>query len=122
MENLFSVTPLGLVLLGAGIVYFMLAGKYVLPAKTGEDTSGKQQRELIESWQLPTHIHELLVPPDSALIGKTREEAGMETGYTLHLIALADGDEILYAPWRHAHFAAGQVLALIGERHEDAGP
>ena len=116
--GLFSVTPLGLVLLGAGIVYFMLAGKYVLPAKTGEDTSGKQQRELIESWQLPTHIHELLVPPGSALIGKTREETGMETGYKLHLIALADGDEILYAPWRHAHFAAGQVLALIGERHE----
>jgi len=42
----------------------------------------------------------------------------METAYQLHLIALADGDEILYAPWRHAHFAAGQVLALIGERHE----
>lgn len=39
--GLFSVTPLGLVLLGAGIVYFMLAGKYVLPAKTG----GGHQRE-----------------------------------------------------------------------------
>ncbi|MHB1076997.1 hypothetical protein [Thiobacillus sp.] len=74
------MTPLGLVLLGAGIVYFMLAGKYVLPAKTGEDISGKQQRELIASWQFPTHIHELLVPPDSALIGKTREEAGMASG------------------------------------------
>jgi len=116
--GLFSVTPLGLVLLGAGIVYFMLAGKYVLPAKTGEDTSGKQQRELIESWQLPTHLHELRVPAASPLIGKTREDAHMETAYQLHLIALADGDEILYAPWRHAHFAAGQVLALIGERHE----
>lgn len=116
--GLFSVTPLGLILLGAGIAYFMLAGKFVLPAKTGEDTSEKQQRELIDSWQLPTLIHELRVPPASALIGKTREETGMETGYRLHLIALADEDEILYAPWRHAHFAAGQVLAVIGE-HDD---
>src|SRR5512143_1220616 len=113
---LFSVTPLGLLLFGAGIAYFMLAGKLVLPAKTGEDVSGERQRELIESWQLPVHIHELVVPSGRPLIGKTREETGMETAYQLHLIALADGDEILYAPWRHAHFAAGQVLALIGAR------
>lgn len=116
--GLFSVTPLGLILLGAGIAYFMIAGKFVLPAKTGVDSGETQQRELIDSWQLPTLIHELRVPPASALIGKTREEAGMETGYQLHLIALADEDEILYAPWRHAHFAAGQVLAVIGEQDD----
>lgn len=109
---------MGLLLLGAGIGYFMLFGKLVLPAKTGEETSEKRQRELIDSWQLPVLIHELVVPPASDLIGRTREETMPEQDYHLHLIALADGDEILYVPWRHAHFAAGQVLALIGERNE----
>jgi di/tricarboxylate transporter len=116
--GLFSVTPLGLLLLAAGIVYFILFGKLVLPSKTGEDTGEARQRELIDSWHLPVHIHELLVPSNSALIGKTREEARLWIEFQLHLIALADGDEILYAPWRHAHFAAGQVLALIGERSD----
>jgi di/tricarboxylate transporter len=116
--GLFSVTPLGLLLLGAGIGYFILFGKLVLPSKTGEDTGEERQRELIESWHLPVHIHEVVVPSNSALIGKTREEARLWIEYQLHLLALADGDEILFAPWRHAHFAAGQVLALIGERSD----
>lgn len=113
--GLFSVTPLGLLLLGTGILYFIVAGRFVLPAKTGEDTGEERQRELIDSWQLPVQIHEVVVPSNSALIGKTREEARLWVEYQLHLLALADGDEILFAPWRHAHFAAGQILALIGE-------
>jgi di/tricarboxylate transporter len=116
--GLFSVTPLGLLLLGVGIGYFMLVGRLVLPAKTGKDTGEERQRELIDSWQLPVNVHELVVPATSALIGKTREEAMLEEQHHLHLIALADEDEILYAPWRHAHFAAGQVMALIGERDD----
>jgi di/tricarboxylate transporter len=117
--GLFTVTPIGAVLLFSGIAYFVLFGRYVLPAKTPPDTVLGRQQELITSWQLPATIHELVIPAGSPLVGKTREEVRLTQDYRLNLLALADEDEVLYAPWRHAHFAAGQVLAMLGQR-EDA--
>lgn len=38
--SLFSVTPVGLLLLATGIVYFALAGRYVLPARPVEGVTG----------------------------------------------------------------------------------
>jgi di/tricarboxylate transporter len=117
--GLFTVTPIGAVLLFSGIAHFVLFGRYVLPAKTPPDTVLGRQQELITSWQLPATIHELVIPAGSPLVGKTREEVRLTQDYRLNLLALADEDEVLYAPWRHAHFAAGQVLAMLGQR-EDA--
>lgn len=112
--GLFAVTPIGLVLLAAGILYFVLFGKLVLPA-AGGTSSTQLQQVLMQSYQLPGTLFELRVAARSPLIGKTRMEVGMHGRYRLSLVALEDGGEVLYAPWRHAHFARGQVLAVIGD-------
>lgn len=113
--GLFAVTPIGLALLAAGILYFVLFGKLVLPAAGGTSSSTQLQQALMQSYQLPGTLFELRVAAGSPLIGKTREEVGMHGRYHLSLVALEDGGEVLYAPWRHAHFARGQVLAVIGD-------
>jgi di/tricarboxylate transporter len=111
--GLFGVTPIGVVLLGAGIAYFLTFGKLVLPAQKGEAISSQQ--ELIETWQLPATIYHCLTPAGSPLVGKTREEVQLWMRYSINLLALAEGDEILYAPWRYTRFVAGQELALLGD-------
>jgi di/tricarboxylate transporter len=112
--GLFSVTPIGLVLVAAGILYFLALGKYVLPARMKEKGYVSPQKELIETWKLPSTIYRYVIPPESGLIGKTREEIGLWIDYNLNLLALAENRDILYAPWRHTRFAEGQRLALIG--------
>jgi len=118
--GLFSVTPVGLALLAAGLLYFFVFGKSVLPARAsaaeGED-AGLQQK-LIETWKLPSTVHECTIAPNSPLVGKTREEAQLWQRYRLNLLALAEGDDISYAPWRYTRFAAGQTLALMGPPEE----
>jgi di/tricarboxylate transporter len=116
--GLFSVTPIGLALLAAGIGCFVLFGKHILPSRAGESSTASRQQELIASWQLPVTIHELVIPPDSPIIGKTRDDIHLEREYRLNLVALTDEDEVLHAPWRHAHFAARQVMAILGEHRE----
>jgi len=117
--GLFGVTPIGLALLGAGLAYFTIFGKVVLPArKSSADEEAGGQQELIESWRLPTQIHECVINTDSKLLGKTREEAGLWKEYNLNLLALSEGDEIFYAPWRYTRFAAGQHLAFMGQTDE----
>jgi di/tricarboxylate transporter len=112
--GLFSVTPLGLSLLAAGILYFVVLGRRVLPDR-GEARVSPQQ-ELIDSWRLPSARYFCRVPAGSSLIGKTREEARLWSAYGLHLLALEEGREILYAPWRNFRFQAGQLLSLMGDR------
>ncbi len=117
--GLFGVTPIGLALLGAGLAYFTIFGRAVLPARTtaAENETGGQQ-ELIESWRLPTQIYECVIVAQSKLIGKTREEIGLWKDYHLNLLALSEGEEIFYAPWRYTRFAADQHLALMGQESD----
>ncbi len=115
--GLFGVTPIGIVLLTAGIVYFLTLGKRVFPESKGGEIISPQQ-ELIETWDLPSTIFHCVIPPDSPLIGKTREEAQIWARYTINLLALTEGKELLYAPWRYTRFVAGQELAVLGTQRD----
>ena len=112
--GLFDVTPLGLALLGVGIVYFLVAGRFVLPVSAGTEAPRSKQQELIEAWELPSTVVEARVPASSPLVGKTRETAAVRRDYGISLLAVSQGEEILYAPWRHTRFEAGERLALLG--------
>ncbi len=112
--GIFAVTPIGMVLLAAGILYFLLLGRYVLPSGEGEPTGPAGQQEIIETWQLPGNMHHYIVPKESPLVGISREDLSLKSRYSLHLLAVKTGRDILYAPWRYSVFAEGQVLSLLG--------
>jgi di/tricarboxylate transporter len=116
--GLFSVTPVGLVLLAVGIGYFMLFGRFVLPSADKEGRRVSDQDKLIESLRLPNHIRHYTIPEDSALSGKTPEQAGVWGEYQLNILGLSDAERVEYAPWRETRFRAGQVLALLGDEHD----
>lgn len=115
---LFAVTPVGAVLLIAGIVYFFVLGNYVLP-KEGKGAKKKSaQEKLIETLHLPNNLWYFSVQESSNLIGKTTESSGIWKDFQLNLIALADGENVIYAPWRETTFSQGQILALLGPEKE----
>ena len=111
--NLFSVTPVGLLLLLAGILYFFFLGPYVLP-KRDVKVIKPEQEMLIDSWQLPSKISHYLISADSKLVNNTPEAAGIWEKYQLNILALSMEKDIEYAPWRETHFKPGQKLALLG--------
>jgi len=116
--GLFSVTPVGLVLTIAGIGYFLVFRRAVLPERECPDRTDTQQK-LIETWHLPQGVHYAAIPPGSRIAGLTREETGLGTAYALNLLAILESRSVLHAPWRYSRFAAGQTLVLLGRR-EDA--
>ena len=113
--GLFSVTPIGLILLFAGVSYFIFFGKYVLPSKSDVDDF-PLRKNLIDIWHLPSEVHHCGIPPKSSLVGKTREESHLRTKYHLNLIALSEKKDLMYAPWRYTRFSEGQQLALLGSK------
>ncbi|MBN1541629.1 SLC13 family permease [candidate division KSB1 bacterium] len=112
--NLFSVTPLGFLLLSSGIALFWTLGRFILPTIKSAAPSTVQQ-SLIDAWELPTEHVFLRVPASSPLIGLSREDAGIGTVYPLALVALMDEEHIAWSPWRRSQFAADQALHLLGE-------
>lgn len=117
--DLFAVTPVGLPLLLAGIAYFYVFGRYVLP-EVREDDRGRGRENLAEIWQIPTDITILQVPEASPIVGKTREEMQIQQDYHLNLTAIEESGDVLYAPWRYTRFVAGQELALLGDPEDAA--
>ncbi|MFH0933887.1 MAG: SLC13 family permease, partial [Pseudomonadota bacterium] len=113
--SLFTVTPIGLALLASGIAYFVFAGRYVLPGKASEDvTSGANAMDYFqELYGLDYAVREVVVPPESRLVGKTLED--IERPYRLRIVAIMRGsDDLRMGPSRDVAIAAGSVLGLLG--------
>ena len=113
--GLFSVTPVGILLLFSGIIFFAFFGKYVLPYSKSTGPTVTDQEKLIEALHLPHQIWHYTIPPESSLIGQTAEQCGVWDRFNLNVLGISRGREVEYAPWRETKFEAGQVLALLGE-------
>lgn len=112
--GLFSVTPVGIVLLLSTIGFFLILGKFVLPHSEAPGETFSEQENLVKVLHLPHHIWHYLIPHNSALSGKTTEESGVWGKYNLNILGLSQGSEARYAPWREAEFKSGQEMALLG--------
>jgi len=117
--GLFSVTPVGLALVFTGIIYFVVAGRFVLPATSSESsTSGSDPLKYIqEVYGVGYTLSELVISDESELIGKTLDE--VENAHRIRIIASkAKGDDLRFGPGsiaRDASFTAGMVLGVIAE-------
>jgi di/tricarboxylate transporter len=116
--NLFSVTPVGIVLLLSGIGYFLLFGNKVLPKKVSGESEKTEQEKLVEKLNLPHNIKLLKITGESSLAGKTTEEAGLWETYHVNLLGIGKGADVVYAPWRKTKFDEGQILAVLGSEEK----
>lgn len=118
--GLFAVTPVGLILLVAGILYFLILGSVVLPGREDRGDETSPQQELIDAWNLVSQVTTATVPDQSQLVGKTVEEVGLWATYGVNLLLLREGGDVQPAPWRQTRFAAEQELALLGSSDQVA--
>ncbi|MEJ2737242.1 MAG: SLC13 family permease [Anaerolineae bacterium] len=120
----FDFTPMGIVVLGAGILYMVLIGRHLLPKRTPGG-------ELIDSYPVQEYLTEVRVEDDSPLLGKTVREADLENRYGLNVIhihlccqegeavsAMTDhrlqvGDELHLEATAEAILASSQTLGLV---------
>lgn len=117
--GLFSVTPVGLVLVATGIIYFVLAGRFVLPkTKSESSTSGSDPLRYIQQvYGVNYKVTELVVSEESSCIGKTLDE--IESVNRVRVIASKRlGENLRFGPGsvaRDTEIAAGMVLGVIAD-------
>ena len=93
--SLFSVTPVGLTLVATGILYFMVAGRFVLPATQKEEvaTATSTMAYFQGTYGLDYALFEVSVPPESPLVGHMLDD--VEHAYRIRVIASQRGAENL---------------------------
>ncbi len=114
--GLFSVTPIGAVLVLTGIIYFVLAGKFVLPATKAEDlTVGASSMSYFHDvYGVSYDVFEVYVPPESPLVGHHLDD--VETVYKIRVIAVQEGGRVAIgrgAIDRDTGIQAGSVLGIV---------
>jgi len=120
--GLFSVTPVGVALIATGIIYFVLAGRFVLPkTKSESSTVGSDPMQYFHDiYGVDYSLSELVVPEGSDLIGKKLDD--VETTYRVRVIASKwSGEESRIGPGtlaRDTEFQAGMVLGVVADPHD----
>jgi len=113
--SLFSVTPVGLALVATGIVYFVVAGRFVLPAGTrGSKSKDDAMTYFQDIYGLDYEMFEVEVPEGSELAGKNLDE--VEHVGKIRVIASASGGTLKHgqgAISRDTGIAEGMVLGII---------
>lgn len=113
--SLFAVTPVGIALLATGIVYFVVAGRFVLPGKVHQGAaSGADALDYFKRlYGLDYALREVSVPRDSPLVGTLINE--IEQPYRIRVIAVARGvDDLRVGPGGVSRDVAVEADAVLG--------
>lgn len=89
--SMFELTAVGIVTFAAGTIYMLLIGRRMLPNRGGEDS-------FTEQYHIREYTSELLVLPDSTLVGKTLGEAKLNADLDLHILGIARSGQTIASP------------------------
>src|SRR5687768_15871882 len=87
--SMFELASVGVVMLAAGMLYMLTLGRRLLPARGGEES-------FTEQYRMREYISELIVLPESPLVGKTLGEANLNEQLDLNVIGVvrSNGEKI----------------------------
>ncbi|MBS3965959.1 MAG: anion permease [Truepera sp.] len=88
----FAFTPVGLGMLAIGLLFMLLVGRHLLPARApaaAEETARSviSQAELANIYQLRGSLFRVRVPPASPLVGRTLAQAAVRQRYRITVLA-----------------------------------
>lgn len=86
--SMFELTPVGVITVAVGMVYMLFIGRKLLPRRGGEDS-------LTEQYHIREYISELLVLPESGLVGKTLGEASLNLELDLNVLCIIRDEETI---------------------------
>ena len=114
--DLFSVTPIGLALVATGILYFVLAGRFVLPSQVAEDRTRAEDvmQYFHDVYGLDYELYEVEVPQASDLIGMMLDD--IEHQESIRVVAAMRGNDVRIGPGglaRDSGIAADDVLGIL---------
>ncbi len=109
--SMFELTTVGIAIVGVGMIYMLLLGLRLLPARGGEES-------LVDQYQIREYVSEVIVLPNSPLVGRTLAEANLSDMLDLTVIGIIRGVQGRIAPRAEERIQPDDLLLVQG-RAED---
>jgi len=106
--RVFELTPVGIPIAVVGLAYMFFIGRRLIPDRTPE-------AGLLNQFGLRSYITDVLVLPDSPLVGKTIRDADLGRDMDLAIIRVVRGERYLF-PRRETVLRPNDVLLVEGAR------
>ena len=109
--GMFELTPVGVPIALVGLVYMFFIGRRFIPERASAEG-------LIASFGVRSYITEVLVLPDSPLVGKTLARSNLGRDLDLSVMRVVREDNRYLLPLREMLIRAGDVLLMQGARED----
>ncbi len=106
--SMFELTPVGIITVAAGLLYMLTIGIKLLPNRGGEES-------FTDQYHIREYISEVLVLPDSHLIGKTLGEANINLELDLNVLGIIRGGVQRISPKPTERIETGDLLIVEGK-------
>ena len=103
--GIFSIAPIGLTISLVGTIFFLLVGRFLLPARRGDEDSS-------DHFRMEGYYTELVLLPDSTLIGKTIQEVEEAQSTDFKVSAWYRNGHPRNRPYGTKKTQAGDVLVI----------
>ncbi|NNE44086.1 MAG: SLC13 family permease, partial [Gemmatimonadetes bacterium] len=115
--GLFDFTPLGLMLLGVGVVYMVLFRRQLLPDR-GRSEVAAPTRELFQAYQLQDNLFSVQIPEGSSLDGETLRDTRCGQALGLQVLSVLRGGQRKLVADPDTVLLGGDALLVQGEAAE----
>ncbi len=105
--SMFELTPVGILIFAVGMAYMLLFGRKLLPTVGRGDS-------LTDQYSIREYISELVVLPDSPIVGQTLGEANLSSELDLNVIGIIRGDERRISPSPKERIQRRDLLIVEG--------
>lgn len=117
--TLFDFTPVGVVVMTAGVLFMILIGRHLLPRRNISHLD-RRERELDfdAQYHLKERIYQLKIPPDSQLAGKTIAQTRMGTLLGFYIIGITRKGISILSPSPSEILYSSDILTVEGEQKQ----
>jgi di/tricarboxylate transporter len=107
--GMFELSPVGVPIAVIGLAYMLFFGRRLIPDRGNP-------KDLVEEFGLTQYLSEVLILPDSKLIGKTLAESGLGRDLDLTVLRIVRSENPIAPPPPDIKLAEGDELLVEGRR------
>jgi len=117
--SFFDFTPVGLVIMAAGIAFMVFVGRHLLPDRNpAREISTGGGGDWRQSYALQDRLFQIRVPSDSPLVGKSLAQSRIGSALALNVLGITRHDQTLIAPNAAERLQAEDLLTVEGNLSE----
>ena len=116
--GLFTQTPIGIALVSAAILYFILVGRFILPKGGGDESASLLPTELADTYQEIAAAYEIEIPED---FQETKlVDLHVRSEFHVSVVGISDLSHNAknFAPTKNDTIKPGNVLAVVGNEQQ----